>query len=99
MKLPIEYRWLDANGFKGFVPWYLVAETGQETLRAEYQKETGDDFLPFARRQDRDDVAGFKVIKGEVRSAVVQVHLTWIGKLERESKPPRFSATSKLAGI
>jgi hypothetical protein len=29
------------------------------------------------------------VINGQVRSAVVQVHLTWIGKREREGYPRR----------
>ena len=90
MKLPIEYRWFKANGFRGFVPWYLIEEPGQDGLRIEYQKETGEDFYPFAQRQDRDDVAGFIVVNDEIQSAVVSVHLTWIGKREKEGFPGRI---------
>ncbi len=56
----------------------------------EYQKETGEDFYPFARRQDCDDVAGFKVFRGEIQSTVVSVHLTWSGKSEQEGFPSRL---------
>ncbi len=87
MKLPLEYRWLKANGFKGFVPWHLIKDIGQESLRIEYQKETGKDFYPFAQRQDCDDVAGFKVVNGEIQSEVINVHLTWSGKHEKEGFP------------
>ena len=87
MKLPIEYRWLKANGFKGFVPWYLIDEPGQDKLRVEYQKETGEDFYPFARRQDCDGVAGFMVINGDIQSSVVSTHLTWAGKREKNWVP------------
>jgi hypothetical protein len=71
VKLPLEYRWLKANGFKGFVPWHLLEEPGQEGLRTEYKKETGEDFYPFAYRQDCDDVAGFNIEKGEIRKSVI----------------------------
>ena len=90
MKLPLEYRWLKANGFKGFVPWHLLEEPGKENLRLEYQKETGEDFYPFARRQDCDDVAGFKIINGNIVSSVISVHLTWTGKKEKEGFPARI---------
>ncbi|MGV6853080.1 MAG: hypothetical protein ACWA5R_13005 [bacterium] len=89
MKLPLEYRWLEANGFKGFVPWQLIDEAQIKGLRSEYQKETGEDFYPFAQRQDCDDVAGFKVINGTIESAVVYVHLTWSGKNENNDYPSR----------
>jgi hypothetical protein len=89
MKLPIEYRWLKAHKFQGLLPWWFVENPGQEGLRKEYQKETGEDFYPFARRQDRDDVAGFKVVNGEILSTVVSVHLTWVGKREIEGFPAR----------
>ena len=90
MKLPIEYRWLKAHKFNGLLPWWFIDKPGQEGLRAEYQKETGEDFYPFARRQDCDDVAGFKVLNGEIQSSVVSVHLTWSGKLEREGFPSKI---------
>ena len=80
MKLPLEYRWLKANGFDGFIPWYLIEGTFASELRQEYQKETGEDFYPFARRQDCDDVAGFIVFNDEVQKEVISVHLTWAGE-------------------
>jgi len=87
MELPIEYRWLKAHRFEGFLPWWFIDNPGQEGLRVEYQKETGEDFYPFARRQDCDDVAGFKVVNGEIQKEVVSVHLTWAGKREVEGFP------------
>ncbi|MEW8274761.1 MAG: hypothetical protein AB2733_11855 [Candidatus Thiodiazotropha taylori] len=89
MDLPLEYRWLVANGFKGFVPWHLADESQIEALRSEYQKETGEDFYPFAQRQDCDDVAGFKVENGVVQPNVVYVHLTWSGRNENNGYPTR----------
>ena len=91
MKLPLEYRWLKANGFNGFVPWYLIenSDRERESLRKEYQQETGEDFYPFARRQDCDDVAGFKIKNGEINSIVVSVHLTWTGLREKKKFPRR----------
>ncbi len=87
MKLPLEYRWLKAHGFGGFPPWSLIDEPGQEGLRSEYMEETGEDFFPIARRQDCDDVAGFKVVSGELQREIVSVHLTWSGSREREGWP------------
>jgi hypothetical protein len=89
MKLPIEYRWLKAHNFNGFLPWWFIDNPGQEGLRVEYQKETGEDFYPFARRQDCDDVAGFKIENGEIQKEVVSVHLTWVGKREAEGFPAK----------
>ena len=66
---------------------------GQEGIRLEYQQETGDDFYPFARRQDRDDVAGFKIVDGEIQQTVISVHLTWVGKKERPGFPLRCEYT------
>ncbi|MEM9508649.1 MAG: hypothetical protein AAGA16_13345 [Cyanobacteria bacterium P01_E01_bin.35] len=87
MKLPLEYRWLKANGFNGFVPWYLIESLDRETLRKEYRQETNKDFYPFARRQDSDDVAGFKIKNGKITSTVVSVHLTWTGRREQKGFP------------
>lgn len=89
MKLPIEYRWLKAHNFSGLLPWWFIETPGQEGLRAEYQKETGEDFYPFARRQDCDDVAGFKVVAGEIKNSVISVHLTWLGKSEKKTFPAK----------
>lgn len=90
VELPIEYCWLKAHNFKGFLPWWFIDSPGQEGLRVEYQKETGEDFFPFARRQDCDDVAGFKVVNGEIQKEVISVHLTWAGKREVEGFPARL---------
>ena len=95
MKLPLEYRWLRANKFEGLIPWYLIEEPGQNGLRVEYQKETGEDFFPFARRQDCDDVAGLKIENGEIQNIVLNVHLTWSGKKERDP----FPATKEYSDI
>jgi len=89
MNLPIQYRWLKANGFEGFAPWYLLEEPVRDGLRTEYRIETGEDFYPFARRQDCDDVAGFAVVDGQIQPAVVSAHLTWIGKREKPGFPRR----------
>lgn len=82
MKLPLEYRWLKANGFNGFVPWLMLDEPGVDGLRAEFKKETGEDFFPFAVRQDCDDVAGFRVLNGEIQKEVISTHLTWSSRRE-----------------
>ncbi|MCP4154436.1 MAG: hypothetical protein GY757_42320 [bacterium] len=87
IKLPLVYRWLKANGFKGFAPWYLIEESDREGLRKEYQKETGKDVLPIARRQDCDDIAGFEIMDGQITQRVVSVHLSWIGKREKKGFP------------
>ena len=87
MKLPLEYRWLKANGFSGFEPWNLLDESDGDGLRNEYQKETGNDFYPIARRYDCDDVAGFEVVEGNVKSNVINVHLTWSGSRESDGYP------------
>ncbi len=90
---PLELRWVEANGFKGFVPWHLIDENQARGLRAELQRETATDFhtvkdlLPFAARQDRDDVAGFVVEAGSVTDRVATVHLTWSGGPEVRGYP------------
>ncbi|RYZ01377.1 MAG: hypothetical protein EOO73_35730 [Myxococcales bacterium] len=45
------------------------------------------DMLPFAHRQDCDDVAGFVVDNGEVREAVIEIHLTYRGGPEIPGYP------------
>jgi len=87
MKLPIQYRWLKAHNFKGFRPWSFVDPLNSESLRKEYQLETGKDMIPFAVRQDNDDIAGFETIDNKIQNKVLTVHLTWSSKLEREGYP------------
>jgi len=87
MDLPIEYRWLKAHNFNILTPWYFVEPDNSLGIRKEYQNETGQDIIPFARRQDNDDIAGFKVIDGEIQKTVLTIHLTWTSKLERNGYP------------
>ena len=87
MKLPIEYRWLKAHNFEGLRPWYFIDPFNSGGLRKEYQLETGKDIIPFARRQDNDDIAGFEIIDNEIQNKVITVHLTWSSKMEREGYP------------
>jgi len=87
MELPIEYRWLKAHNFNILTPWYLVDPNDSEGIRKEYQAETGLDIIPFARRQDNDDIAGFRIEKGVIKKNVLTVHLTWSSKLESNGFP------------
>ena len=87
MKLPIEYRWLKAHNFEGLTPWYFVEGEISDGLANEYYLETGKEMIPFARRQDNDDIAGFEITEGVVTSKVLTVHLTWTSKLEQEGFP------------
>ena len=87
MNLPLEYRWLKAHKFEGLTPWYLVDPMDSNGVRKEYQLETGKDILPFARRQDNDDIAGFEVVNDQPTSKILTVHLTWSSKLERKGYP------------
>ena len=89
-KLPIEYRWLRGHGIVGLTPWWFVDDSEEiQALQAEYERETGDSsgWMPFMRRQDCDDVAGFLVNKLEITAQVVVVHLTWSGVLEQQGFP------------
>ena len=72
-----------SSRFNILTPWYFVDPFDSSGIRNEYQKETALDIIPFARRQDNDDIAGFKVIKGEIQKTVLTVHLTWTSKPER----------------
>lgn len=85
--LPIEYRWLMEHGFKLLTPWHFLEEDEVDGIRKEYQLETDLDFLPFARRQDSDDVAGFVIENNDIKKEVLSVHLTWSSKREREGYP------------
>lgn len=87
MDLPLEYRWLQAHEFKGFTPWFTINPRDSEGIRKEYQLETQKDILPFARRQDNDDIAGFEILNGEIQSKIITAHLTWAGKFERDGFP------------
>jgi hypothetical protein len=53
MKYPLKYRWLMAQGFSGFLPWYFIEPKELKAFRKEYQRGTGNEFLPFVRREDK----------------------------------------------
>jgi hypothetical protein len=92
--VPLPLRWLRAHGLRSLTPWHLLElpEEGR-TLRAEFRKESAGgaqperDLLPFARRQDNDDVAGFVVDGSGVTTKVITAHLTWTGGAERPGYP------------
>lgn len=87
MKLSLEYRWIKAHNFEGFTPWHMVEPEKSEGIRKAYQLETGKDILPFARRQDNDDIAGFEFLDGSPTSKVLTVHLTWSSKNQPNGYP------------
>ncbi len=87
MDLPLEYRWITAQKFQGFLPWMFQDPNDMENQRKEYQLETGLDLIPFAKRQDREDIAGFEVCNGQVNTQELTVHLTWSGKNESGNFP------------
>ena len=90
MEYPIEYRWLQAHKFVLLTPWFECDDDMVKSFRNEYQRETNRDILPFATRQDNDDIAGFEVIDGNATSTVLTVHLTWSKKLETDGYPSTF---------
>jgi hypothetical protein len=100
--IPLPLRWLRAHGLRSLTPWHLLDPTQEgRSFRAEFRKEVSGgsqperDFLPFARRQDNDDVAGFVVGDGAVTGQVIVVHLTWTGGAER----PGYPAVTRHADI
>ncbi len=87
LKLPLEYRWLKAHNFDGLTPWHIVEPDKLKGIREEYRLETGNDILPFARRQDNDCIAGFEILNGTPTSKVLTIHLTWSRKKELNGYP------------
>lgn len=88
--IPLPLRWLLAHGITSLTPWHFLADCDRiAALRAEYQAETADerDCLPFATRQDCDDIAAFVISDGVVTKNVIKVHLTYARGPEREGFP------------
>ena len=88
--VPLPLRWLVAHGVTSLTPWHFLADHDRvAALRAEYRAETADgrDCIPFAVRQDCDDVAAFVVSGGKTTDAVVDVHLTYTRSAERKGFP------------
>lgn len=82
------------HGLKSLTPWHLL--DGDQTnsgFRREFLTEASGgsiperDMLPFAHRQDCDDVAGFVVDAEQVRDEVIVVHLTYRGGPEVPGYP------------
>jgi hypothetical protein len=81
---PLPLRWIRAHGLQSLTPWHFVDDPSERAgLQKEFRLEVSagsqpvTDILPFARRQDCDDVAAFIVEAGTVTDDVVIVHLTW----------------------
>ena len=94
-KLPVGYRWLVLKGLVDLCPWHMIEEQREaEALRDELLREIASpnifpiqDWFPFARRQDRDDFAGFVIKDGRVKPEVAVIHLTFVGHAERPPWP------------
>jgi hypothetical protein len=89
--LPMAYRWVHALGVRSLTPWHLLRDQGEAlVLRDEFLIETGDgrDWIPFARDQTCDELAGFAL---DARCAptgeVWIVHLTFKRALELPGFP------------
>jgi hypothetical protein len=82
--LPLQYRWLRANGIKQFVPWYFINEKEGEFASRQFSIECPQPrmVLTFARRQDRDDFAGFEIINNVVNDRVINFHPAFSKKKE-----------------
>jgi hypothetical protein len=87
--LPLPLRWVRAHGLEGLTPWHWIdGDAQRDGLRREYRREVSagsqpeQDLLPFAARQDCDDIAGFEVADGKTLEVVLVVHLTWRGSPE-----------------
>lgn len=81
-RLPLPYRWIRANGVDRLIPWHFRDDPDRvELLRQEYWLEMDgtSDILPFAERQDMDDIAGLIVLDGVIQDRVMTMHLTWKG--------------------
>lgn len=81
-RLPLSYRWIRANGLGRLIPWHFRDDPERvQLLRHEYRLEMDgtSDILPFAERQDREDIAGFIVVDGVIQDRVLEMHLTWAG--------------------
>ena len=88
--VPLPLRWLIAHGVTSLTPWHFLSDCDRiASLRAEYQAETADgrDCMPFAVRQDCDDVAAFVISGDNVTDAVIDVHLTYSRSPERDGFP------------
>lgn len=83
--IPVSLRWLLAHNITSITPWHFISDDAVvKSLRKQYRLEVSGgsqpiaDCLPFARRQDCDDVAAFIVSpEGKCTDEVIDVHLTY----------------------
>ena len=93
--LQFAYRWLIQEGFTHFGPWHFIDDQfASDSFRAEFAKEVADpnpspvkDFQAFAHHAACDDFAGFVIRDGRVTEGVLDVHLTWSGRVELTGWP------------
>ena len=86
LRPPPIYFEVRASQFSLMKPWRFVElaedDWWVEMTREELGIETGLDFLPFAVRDDVNDIAGFLIENGQVLEKVISVHLTYSNKRE-----------------
>ena len=78
---PLSYRWLRANGVTRLVPWHFIDETEGHKASLQFAREHpgGGKLWTFARRQDCDDFAGFRIVDGQVTDEVIYYHPSFQG--------------------
>ena len=80
---PLSYRWLRANGVARLVPWHFIDESEGRFASLQFAKEHpgAGELFTFARRQDCDDFAGFRIVGGRVGDEVIYYHPSFQGSL------------------
>jgi hypothetical protein len=82
---PIELRWLLAHNLTAFKPWWIEIDGDKCTgARAIFRAECVEprDVMPFAYRQDNDDMAGFEVCNGIIQPNIICFHPAWTRRPE-----------------
>lgn len=78
--MPLAFRWFVVHGSIWFKPWYFDYDVSPgRNVRRAFRIESGGkrDLIPFAFRQDNDDMAGFEVVEGKVTDRVIAFHPSW----------------------
>lgn len=80
--MPLAFRWFVSHGLLWFKPWYFDYDVSplRNVQRAFRIESGGRDVIPFAFRQDNDDMAGFEVVEGRVTDRVIAFHPSWTEK-------------------
>lgn len=75
-ELPLSYRWLKANGINQLVPWYMTSENEGKFANKHFENESVENrkIITFARRQDRDDFAGFEIVDNKIMEKIIYFH-------------------------